>query len=281
MNEHGGGALVLSIFPGIGILDRAFEEQGFTIVRGPDLLWGGDVRRFHPPAGRFEGVLGGPPCQAHSSLVPLIRARGGTVAPDLIPEFERIVGEAQPAWFLMENTKRAPLPKVPGYEVHGPMFDNRWIGGEQQRPHRFSFGTRDGRRLDFGAEDRCLDNPAWARRVMASGGYTPRVLVGGNGSPKRDAAEKVIRKGTGGRLPRSPQAKSSTRSSAAYFAEAKRLQGLPADFDLPGFTAEAKIRVLGDAVPLPMGRALARAVLRALGRPQLSQGQEDDHVPLR
>ena len=28
---------VLSIFPGVGILDSAFEAEGFCIVRGPDL----------------------------------------------------------------------------------------------------------------------------------------------------------------------------------------------------------------------------------------------------
>jgi DNA (cytosine-5)-methyltransferase 1 len=56
--------LVLSLFPGIGLLDMAFEQEGFCVVRGPDLLWGGDVKRFHPPAGKFDGVIGGPPCQA-------------------------------------------------------------------------------------------------------------------------------------------------------------------------------------------------------------------------
>ena len=59
--------LVLSLFPGIGLLDMAFEEEGFCVVRGPDLLWGGDIRRFHPPAGRFEGVIGGP----HGAPTPL------------------------------------------------------------------------------------------------------------------------------------------------------------------------------------------------------------------
>ena len=33
--------LVLSLFPGIGLLDMAFEAEGFCVVRGPDLLWGG------------------------------------------------------------------------------------------------------------------------------------------------------------------------------------------------------------------------------------------------
>ena len=34
--------LVLSLFPGIGLLDSAFEEEGFIVVRGPDLIWGGE-----------------------------------------------------------------------------------------------------------------------------------------------------------------------------------------------------------------------------------------------
>ena len=52
MNE-----LVLSLYPGIGLLDRAFEDEGYMVVRGPDPLWGGDIRRFHVPAGAFAGVI--------------------------------------------------------------------------------------------------------------------------------------------------------------------------------------------------------------------------------
>src|SRR5260370_15463161 len=99
--------LVLSLFPGIGLLDRAFEEEGFCVVRGPDVLWGGDIRRFHPPAGVFAGVIGGPPCQAFSPLVHLVRAAWGesAITENLIPEFERCVFEVQPRWFLMENAR--------------------------------------------------------------------------------------------------------------------------------------------------------------------------------
>lgn len=46
--------LVLSLFPGIGMLDRGFEEEGYCVVRGPDVLWGGDIRSFHPPARVFR-----------------------------------------------------------------------------------------------------------------------------------------------------------------------------------------------------------------------------------
>jgi hypothetical protein len=53
---EGMSGLVLSLFPGIGLLDMAFEEEGFCVVRGPDLLWGGDIKNFHPPRGKFNGV---------------------------------------------------------------------------------------------------------------------------------------------------------------------------------------------------------------------------------
>src|ERR1035441_6158021 len=84
----------------------AFEEEGFCVVRGPDLLWGGDIKRFHPPEGKFDGVIGGPPCQAFSSLSHL----GAPAHGDLIPEFERCIRETTPDWFLMENVRQAPIP---------------------------------------------------------------------------------------------------------------------------------------------------------------------------
>jgi len=137
------GDLVLSLFPGIGLLDTAFEAEGFCVVRGPDLLWGGDVRRFHPPAGRFDGVIGGPPCQSFSPLSNIATPAHG----DLIPEYERCVAAAAPVWFLMENVRAAPLPAVDGYRVRALLLNNRHLGEPQNRLRRFSFGTRDGRAL--------------------------------------------------------------------------------------------------------------------------------------
>jgi DNA (cytosine-5)-methyltransferase 1 len=90
--------LVLSLFPGADLLGRAFENVGFTVVRGPDVLWGGDVREFHVPPGKFDGVIGGPPCQFASTA-----ALTGTQAVNLIPDFLRIIEEAKPTWAVMEN----------------------------------------------------------------------------------------------------------------------------------------------------------------------------------
>jgi site-specific DNA-cytosine methylase len=141
--------LVLSLFPGIGLLDMAFEEEGFIVVRGPDVLWGGDIRRFHPPAGKFDGVIGGPPCQSFSSLVHLVRANGHEPKfGNLIPEFERCVNEAQPPWFVMENVPQAPEPAIAGYGSKSFLLDNSALNGgdgfglEQRRVRRFTFGMR-------------------------------------------------------------------------------------------------------------------------------------------
>ncbi|MFC6048671.1 DNA cytosine methyltransferase, partial [Methylobacterium hispanicum] len=136
--------LVLSLFPGIGLLDQAFEEAGFCVVRGPDLLWGGDVCSFHPPRGRFDGIVGGPPCQAFSRMRHIVAANGFETAPNLIPEFERVVAEAAPSWFLMENVEEAPVPSVEGFQVHDVVLCDHWVGGATSRRRRFSFGTAAG-----------------------------------------------------------------------------------------------------------------------------------------
>jgi DNA (cytosine-5)-methyltransferase 1 len=236
--------LVLSLFPGIGLLDMAFEEEGFCVVRGPDLLWGGDVRQFHAPAGRFDGIIGGPPCQAFSRLRFMVEQNGYQTAPNLIPEYERIVGEAQPTWFLMENVEAAPMPVVAGYSVHAELLRDVWVGGETSRLRRFSFGTKDGRRLNVVTLALHCPNPEHA--AMASGGGRPvPVALGGSGKLKRSAKSAL---------------KNYGYKTADAFENHKRLQGMPEDFDLPCFTVSAKVKALGNGVPLPMGRAVAKAV---------------------
>ena len=239
--------LVLSLFPGIGMLDRAFEEEGFTVVRGPDALWGGDVHRFHPPANVFAGVIGGPPCQAHSRLRHIVKANGYKLAPDLIPEFVRCVREASPQWFLMENVPDAPVPEIPPFSIHSQLFNNRWTGETQNRVRRITFGTLAGAMLHIPQE--ALDSPKWEPTVTSSaGGRRLPVKIGGSGEMKGRQ-----RKGQGGELRK------------WSLADMIRLQGLPEDFlsDSP-LTAEGKKTVIGNGVPLAIGKAIARAVRVAL-----------------
>lgn len=53
--------------------------------------------------------------------------------------------------------------------------------------------------------------------------------------------------------------------TTGYFRDAVRNQGLPADFlDSAPFTVAGKIKLVGNGVPMALGRAIARAVTRAL-----------------
>lgn len=83
--------------------------------------------------------------------------------------------------------------------------------------------------------------------MARSGGRTTPVALGGSRRPKRSL--------------------NGAAPQRLGLADHARLQGLPADFDLPPFTAAAKLQAIGNGVPLAMGRAVAAAVRRALSLP--------------
>jgi DNA (cytosine-5)-methyltransferase 1 len=172
----------------------------------------------------------------------IVRANGHELAEDLIPEFERVVFEARPRWFLMENVEAAPVPAVDGYHVFDFLLNNRWLGEEQNRLRRFCFGHID-RVVDL---RKCIDysilfNPCYSAAVTASGSSEANIRMNG----KKGGLKK--------NLPKSAK----RRPLSEYL----RLQGLPEDFfgESP-FTVEGKTRLLGNGVPIPMARALAAAI---------------------
>lgn len=255
--------LVLSLFPGIGLFDMAFEEEGFCVVRGPDLLWGGDVRTFHPPAGRFDGVIGGPPCQRFSQLAHIVRHVHGedALAPDLIPEFSRIIMAARPEWYVMENVPAAPRPVTLGYAVRDQIVRDHWCGGETSRERRFCYGGPGRFEIATVALHRLDPLPA----VTTDAREIP-VAVGGSG--KRKPTE------SGGRtscLNRGIPCNGPTGgwpSRALPLEEMAARQGVPAEriaalTEHGAFKVDALRRGVGNGVPLAMGRAVARAVKRA------------------
>lgn len=235
--------LVLSIFPGLGLLDRAFEAEGFCVVRGPDVIWGGDVRDFHPTQD-FRGVIGGDPCQAHSPLGNLVRAKGYDTFPDLTDEFLRIIDEARPQWFLRENVPQAPEIKHYGYGIHDFVLDHAALldertgtGHQQRRKRRFWFGVRGSARIRYDLR-KYLDFAAFDHaQPMHS-------VTGAHTCHER------------------PKGGHGERYTVAQMLE---LQGLPADFlDHCPLTVSGKRKAIGNGVPQAMGRALARAVREAV-----------------
>lgn len=278
--------LVLSIFPGIDLLGRALEEvwSEVCLVRGPDPIFGGDVRAFHPPSEAFDGVIGGPPCQFFSPLARLVRYRGYEPSfGNLIPEFERVVAEARPRWWLMENVVPAPIPDVAGYGITSAVVCNSWLGEEQMRKRRFSFGLRGRSGVDIlrhletntfllpmalrtatsrAAEDSSPEKTRTRSVTGATAGAmrgprtrTPAVIgssgrISGPGRrPAVTAAHSGSKRPKGGHL------------IVYSFPEMIRLQGLPEGFlDEAPFTADGKKKCVANGVPLPMGRAVFRAV---------------------
>ncbi|MDE2105741.1 MAG: DNA cytosine methyltransferase [Patescibacteria group bacterium] len=229
--------LVLSVFPGIDLLGRAFEEEGFCVVRGPDVLWGGDIHTFHPPAGVFDGVIGGPPCQSFSVTRNMLDAQG--IPPEfgnLIPEFERVISEARPKWFVMENVAKAPCPHVTDYLVESGVFDNRLFGASQHRERLICVG----------------------RRGQSS--HTLHLLFMEWSSINGEWKHTVTARHQGARRER-------TKGDTVWYSipDAIEVQGLPSSF-LEGapLTRQGKLKAIANGVPLPMGRAIARAIKRAM-----------------
>jgi len=269
--------LILNIFPGIDLLGRAFEEEGYCVVRGPDLLWGGDIRSFHPPSGIFGGVIGGPPCQAFSKMRHLLYHQGySTRFGNLIPEFERIVKEAHPDWFIMENVPDAPVPQVNTYQTNAMLIRDKWVGGIQPRLRRISFGTLDGKPLDIEWEALMRPeaefgittlgghslSPGQRQSVLANSRLIPVKLLKG-GVPKRSVLGSGVGVHGGGRADGFPGGH-LPGAQVQSIEDACEAMGLPRDFTkyMP-FTMHGKHQVIGNAVPMPMGRAIAKAVKKA------------------
>lgn len=238
--------LVLSTFTGAGLLDIGFEAEGFCVVSAGDIQFGRDIRCFHPPPGRFEGVIGGPPCQQFSRISHMARHMGYDIKPNLIPEFERVVSEAKPQWFLMENVSEAPEPAVDGFHVHSFLLNNRWLGEEQNRLRRFSFG-HIGRSVDLlkYIEQSPLYHPNFEPALLASGSRQLQIRFGAAGKPKSKIGKISM--------------------TARSIGRALELQGLPQDFfgESP-LTIAGKCRLLGNGVPVPMARAVAKAIREAI-----------------
>lgn len=213
--------LICSLYPGIDLLGRGFELEGYCVVRGPDLLWGQDIRDFHLLPGRFDGVVGGPPCQDFS------KARrdpptGYGLA--MLEEFKRLVLEARPPWWLLENVDRVPDLAIAGYTVQRFDLNAKDCGLPQSRLRDFQFGSLAGLQL---APRRLpgLDRAALAPACLASEGR---------------------------------------RLDRRNWGDFCTLQGLPPDFKLPGMTTAARYAAVGNGVPIPMARIVARAIRAAL-----------------
>lgn len=152
--------LVLSIFPGIDILGNAFEDEGYCVVKGGEPMFGQrGIESFRPPAGVFEGVIGGPPCKGDSLLAHL----NGSPSIGLFHEFERVVDMAQPDWWLMEAVRPHRDKHLGNIVALSP----RWLGKKQSRWRYFHTNLDILPHLEGWAT---LEDPVFKHAVLAGHG---------------------------------------------------------------------------------------------------------------
>lgn len=111
---------VLSLFDGISCGKVALERAGVPIAsyhasevdfyakqiskrNHPDIAQLGDIRNVHCQPGQYDLVIGGSPCQGFSNAGDGLAFNDPRSA--LFFEFVRILNEAKPRWFLLENVK--------------------------------------------------------------------------------------------------------------------------------------------------------------------------------
>lgn len=220
------GELVLSCCPGAGLLDSAFRDAGFTVVSGPDALFGGDIRREHYPPNVFVGVIGGPPCQTFSTASTL----HGTRAVDLIPDFVRVVNECRPSFVVMENVPPArKVARVPS-EWFCTILRDWDCGGETHRRRAF-----------------------WTWPFMVP--LPPRR----QGTPTHSVMASTAKRG---RSDNPFLAAKGYLAGDLPIAEYARLQGVPnigAALEASGAGRQFAVKVLGNGVPYALGSHVANA----------------------
>lgn len=132
--------LVLSLFSGIGLLDRAFKEAGFCVVSAGDILFGNhyDIRNFVGLKNKFYGIILGTPCPDFSPKKRNRPALEDSYGFEMINEFKRVVLECDPTWVLLENVCGVPDVEIDGYYRQRLDINASWYS-EQNRLRHIQF----------------------------------------------------------------------------------------------------------------------------------------------
>jgi DNA (cytosine-5)-methyltransferase 1 len=138
--------LILSLFSGIDLFGEGFQEHGCCVVQAGDIIMGKDIRKFRGTKGKFEGIIGGSPCQDFSQARRCAPTGYGL---EMLENFTRVVSECQPDWFLLENVPNVPSVAVDGYQMQRFLLNANECGSLQNRNRFFQFGSKEGLWLDI------------------------------------------------------------------------------------------------------------------------------------
>lgn len=142
--------LVLSLFSGIGLLDKAFKEAGFCVVSAGDIILGNhfDIRDFAAPKNKFDGIIAGSPCQDFSRANRDRPATNDFYGLQMLREFKRVVLEASPTWWLLENVPNVPNVKIDGYSYQRIDINQSWFDVVNRLRH-IQFGHKENKYIQI------------------------------------------------------------------------------------------------------------------------------------
>lgn len=258
-------SIVLGLFSGIGLLDMGFEAAGFCVVRGPDILWGSDIRDFNgqPLCGHINGVIAGVPCQRFSAAVSI---KNREEHPDLWPEFWRIVDEVMPQWCLAEcvpgaeNQSQSMLNVPDGWHPSVEIISCDELGSAQRRKRMFLWAGPDEFWKDLKTNGYSYGFE-WRKQIGRGNDYQYRTIMG-DGTAGSGANILKYATITGDSLePRN----SSTGKSARYIKGDDLLDAfdLPKGWGIPPhmrISRGSEARLITQGVPVAAAYALAKAV---------------------
>lgn len=248
--------LVLSLFPGADLFGDAFQREGYCVVRGPDIIYGHDIRDFTKiPRGKFDIIIGGWPCKPHSSA-----SHGISPEEPLLPELERVIRQAQPLVFVSENVLEAPIPRIEGFATKDFVLNAHDYGANQNRIRRFTFGYQNHsefRRFPFEPESpipRDEREPDPFPTVLASEGKYPCNYAAGHKIGRMLTVREVCD------LQGVPEY--ADRYFLAPRGKSKRQV----------YRKEFQYELIGNGVEMRTGRVVARTVKRGLEHLEANSG---------
>jgi hypothetical protein len=130
--------IILHLCADTGSDSKVWEDQGYEVIKvGSDI----GVENYHPPENVY-GIIANPPCTEFSTARKGGKARDTEVGMTLVNECLRIIDEANPKFWVIENPARGALKKHLGkarfsyqpYQFGSPWSKHTSLWGEFNIP---------------------------------------------------------------------------------------------------------------------------------------------------
>lgn len=292
---------VVDLFAGCGGLSKGFEDGGFDVVAAVE-NWDPAIECYeanfnHPVLKQDLGdvessvelikgyspdiIIGGPPCQDFSHAGKRVEASRAS----LTDSYARIIASIKPRCFVMENVERArnsnayaearKIFKDAGYGITERVLTASYCGVPQRRKRFFCIGiageadgfldetlTANLSEKEMTVRDYLGDSLDTEYYYRHPRNYSRRAIYSiDEPAPTMRGVNRPIPKGYPGHPKDACKVGDNVRPLTTL--ERSLIQTFPADFKWTGSKTDRE-QMIGNAVPVNLGRFVARALLQYL-----------------